>query len=309
MAQNRVPALTASALLHGGLFALAFLVLPKAKLPELIGQATPVTVVSSAPEADIRPAIQAPEPAPAASEEPEPAPSPEPPAAVESPTLPAPPPPAPRAVAPPKPPPAAAAPALRPPPRPKPAAKPDLDLGKLADSLPAARAKPQTLDLGALASSLPSRPTRAARSLDLDALTSSLPTGGARHTAAARGPARPETAAQARPAVGAATGLSADELGALREKLIRLWNLNCDVPGAGSVIARVRMRLSPDGSLAGAPELVDTSGDADAAVIRAASQRAISAVNRGAPYSEIPPEQLKVHNDIVFKFDARQACR
>jgi outer membrane biosynthesis protein TonB len=322
---RRTPALLASALLHGGLLALALIAVRNAPPLKVPSEPVSVSIVSRAP--NVAPAVKAPEPSPPQAEESAPAmalPGPEAPEPkpAPAPTTPAPPPPKPA----PKPEPAPPKPEPRPaptpaPPKPAPTPTPappkpappqpkaqPLNLDKLAADLPKA-AKPQpSLDLNKLTASIPQKTARpGAGSLNLDALADSLP-AGRRAGVGARGPARAEQATQAREATGAATGLSGSELGALQAKLIRLWNPNCGVEGAGAVIVRVEMRLAPDGSLSAPPQIVSTAGDAPPAVVQAAALRAASAVRRGAPYDEISPANLRSMNNFIFKFDAKSAC-
>lgn len=315
--RERLPALAGSALLHGALLATALVTLSKPPKPVTLGESVPVSIVASGPPS--RAALKAEEEAEASSPEPAPTPAPAPPSPVPpapkpvptpAPPKPLPPPPKPTpappksAPAPPKPPAPVPKPTPAPPkPTPKPVAKakPELNLDALASSLPKTKAKRQELDLAAIASG-PASSKAKRQDLDLAAIASGA--GGG-----AKGPAQAATARTARPAGAASEGLTGDEKGALRRKLIRLWNLNCAIPGADAVVVKVRMRLGPSGALAGPPQLVSSSGEGSDAVTQAAVTRAISAVSRGAPYLEIAPEHLKSMNDFVFTFDAKTACR
>ncbi len=273
VAEQRAPALFASALLHVGLVAATLIAWPSFNKPMTMQASVPVTLVSHAPVADVRPAIEAPEAQ--IAQAPEPAPDvPLPPAPEVAPAPPAPPPPTPKAAAP--------AP-------PKPA--PSLDLNALAKS---AKPTQRQLDLKALAQQKPKQ------TLDLESLAA-----GGRPRNAARGAARPETDTQARQALGAAQGLTADESSLLYEKLIKLWNPNCGSEGAANVIVKVHMRLSPAGALLAPPELASSGSGA---VWQAAATRAITAVARGAPYTELRRERYNAWKDIIFNFDARKAC-
>jgi outer membrane biosynthesis protein TonB len=295
---RRTPAFLASALLHGGLLALGLWALRQAPTLRMSAEPVSVSIVASAP--NVSPALAAPTPSPPQAEAPAPdlaLPGPE----AETPT--------------PAPAPAVAAPAPKPPPPkpapPKPAPpKPEaLNLDRLSATMPKP-AKPQPrLDLDALSATLPRQAkARGQGALNLDALADSLP-AGRRAGTGAKGPARPETAATARQAAGAATGLSGSELGALTAKLNRLWNPNCGVEGAGAVVIKVAMRLAPDGMLSARPQVTAQTGDAPPAVVQAAAQRAVSAVSRGAPYDEISPARLaSFHDGFIVKFDAKSAC-
>ncbi|HZZ90111.1 MAG TPA: energy transducer TonB [Caulobacteraceae bacterium] len=123
---------------------------------------------------------------------------------------------------------------------------------------------------------------------------------GAKASGAQRGPARAETAAQARPDAG--QGVSQSDLVGLQQLLERLWNPNCDVAGGASVKLRVKFLIDLNGRVLGSPDVggLDRSGDP---VVAAAAIRAVGAVRRAAPYSEPYYGQ-----SIVVNFDAKEAC-
>lgn len=266
------PALAGSVGLHLALAALALITWPNFSKPLPTGPVT-VKLVAHSPTPDIRPGVEAPEPTPPATPEPDPA------AAAPEPVQEVPTPPAPV-----------------PKPAPSPTPKP-LDLDALAKPLPK---RQPALDLNALAKPLP-KPRPA---LDLNALAANTPR---RPANAQRGAARPETAVEARTALGAGQGLSADEASLLAAKLNRLWNPNCGAEGAADVLVKVNMRLTQGGGLAAPPTVVGPQSNNP--VWQAAAQRALSAVARGAPYDELPRDRYAVWKDINFNFDGRQACR
>src|SRR3989338_6844772 len=185
------PALLASIALHGAVAALIAFGLPwKSSKPITIGESVPVTIVANGPT-NVRPAEEAPVEQTAQAPEPEPQATPQPPAPTPAPTpTPAPaPPPKPTPV--PKP-----APTPPPPPRPPPVPKP---------------APPPT----------PAKPTPTKKndndffaSLEASIAKTKKATGKPTSNAA-KGPARQETSVSARPALGAAAGLSASALGRL----------------------------------------------------------------------------------------------
>ena len=254
---------------------------------ELSQDAVPITIVASAPVADIRPAEQAPEAQTAAAPEPEPTPEPAPPAPEPAPQpKPAPPPP----------------PAPTPKPLPKPTPKPPPPQPQ-----PTPKPKPQELNLDQLAAApktKAAKPTPQSPPLDLSALAAS-PKGAKSN--APKGAARPETDLLARLAVGRATALSGDAMSALQAKLNRLWNPNCEVEGGAGVLVKVHINLSPTGYLIGSPNLVSQAGSGiGEGVVEASAQRALSAVKQGEPYTEIPRDGP---HDLNLNFNAKQACR
>jgi outer membrane biosynthesis protein TonB len=269
---NRLPAIAVAVLLHVALLAF-LLVAPPSKPPPAIGSSVPVNIVSSEPT-DSRPAVQAPQVQAAAAPQPQPQAPPQPPAPVPAPTpsfshteprpTPAPPRPAPVQQA------------VRPAPHP---------------------VRPQP------APAVAATPRPAAPSVDFNRMQQIIDNArrnaGAQASSAPRGPARPETAQQARPNAG--RGVSQSDLLGLEQLLERLWNPNCGVAGGNQVKLKVRMVVDLSGGLlsvsAGGAE---GSGDP---VIAAAARRAIDAVQQAAPYS-----QPYYGQTITVNFDAKEAC-
>lgn len=287
------PFIAASAVLHAGVIVATLIAWPNWMKPtRMTANAVPITVVNYAPTPDIRPAEQAEKQEEATAPEPTPEPQPEPPA-----------PPTPPTPAPPKPTPT--------PPKPTPTPPKPTPTPPVAKAPPAPTPTPKPapkLDLNALASSRPQPQIAHARqALDLDALASSSQRKSNTRASAAQGVPRPETDFIARLAQGAAQGLSADEAGLLASKLNKLWNPNCGVEGAANVVVKVEMRLSPQGMLTSPPRIVEQTG-AGGALVTAAAQRAIVAVRRGEPYSELPTARHNVWKEIVVRFDAKDAC-
>jgi len=123
---------------------------------------------------------------------------------------------------------------------------------------------------------------------------------GAKASNAQRGPARAETAPQARPDAG--QGVSQSDLLGLQQLLERLWNPNCDVAGGSAVKVKVRFLIDLSGNVLGRVDAggLERSGDA---VVAAAARRAVDAVHQAAPYS-----QPYYGQSIVVNFDAKEAC-
>lgn len=308
---KQTPALVASLGLH--LLVVGALVISWQFAPPLTKPITvvPVTLVSNAPETNVRAAAQAPEEQTAAAPEPAP-PAPTPPAPVETPTpepKPAPPPPTPE---PPQPvhhtPPPKPAPEPKPQPKPiekpvpKKEAKPTSDvLEDILKETSKAKAKPQrdVLDDVLAQSAKPQAKPRAPSNF-LDQLAAE-PSG---HRAnAAKGPPRVETARVARQAAGPATAAEASAFSALTAKVVSLWHPNCAAAGATGVVVKVRFILTPDHNLAAAPTAL--ASGADSAVVEASKQRALIAVAQGAPYDELPANAPR---DFVLTFHAKDAC-
>ena len=222
MRTSRFPSYAVSAILHLALFVAAYVTWPLwSKKVDFTQNAVPITIVTSAPVADVRPAEKAEQVQTAAAPEPEETPQPAPPAPQPAPQ--------------PKP---------APPPPPAPTPKP-LPQSTPKPSTAQPKAKPQELNLDQLAAAPNTRtakPTPKSTPLNLTALAAASPKGAKSN--APRGAARPETDLLARLAVGRATALSGDAMSALKAKLGRLWNPNCGVEGAGNVVIKVEMRLT-----------------------------------------------------------------
>lgn len=228
-----------------------------------VGAIVPVTLVANAPSTDVREAEQAPVEQTAAT--PEPVPS----APAQS-------------AAPPEPQPKPT------PPPPKPAPTPKVVEPKPAPAKPATPPKPE-------------------KSLDLDALSASISKMAkpsvAKPSSAAKGPARPETAQQARPALG--TGVaSAAAISGLAEELQRRWNPNCDVEGGRDVLVRVLFTIGAGGQVVG--DVASEIRSPRNAVSQAGASRAVSAVYAAAPYRNLPREFYG--EKISVNFNAREAC-
>jgi len=228
-----------------------------------VGAVVPVTIVANAPETNLREAEQAPVEQQAATPEPEPS-APAQSQAAPEPPKPIPPPPQPKAL----------------PPTPK------AEAPKPAPTK--AQPKPEkTLDLDAL-------------SADITKMAKAQP---ARPSSAARGPARPETAQQARPALGNGAA-SAAAIQGLAEDLQRRWNPNCDVEGGRDVLVRVTFVIGAGGQVQG--DVSSEVRSARNAVSQVAANRAVSAVYAAAPFRNLPREFYGER--VSVNFNAREAC-
>jgi outer membrane biosynthesis protein TonB len=152
-------------------------------------------------------------------------------------------------------------------------------------------------------------PKPAEASFDPDAVLASLAksqkAAGAKQSSARRGPAKPSTAVQARLTTGAGDAASANALTSLAAALQRVWNPNCDVPGAADLDIRVTFRLSPGGRLIGTPQSTGDSAP-ESSLLRVASDRAKRAVYGAQPYDSLPPNLYG--QPITVKFNGQAAC-
>lgn len=300
----RLP-LAGSAALHVLVLAAALIVWPNTRDLKL-GAAVPVKIVSNIPaDSDLRAAEAAPEAQEAQAETPVPEAPPSPPAPEPAPQPQPPPAPAPRPTPAPQPrptptPPPKPAPTPRPTPTPAPKTPPT----KAAPPTPAPPA-PKTPPAKTPPAKTP--PAKAEPGLDLDALAASLSKSqkrtGAQASSGARGPARPETAPEARQGTGSA--LSGLALAGLADELQRRWNPNCDVEGGRDVRIRASFTLSAAGQVTGAASASGQETSADP-VVRAAAERAIRAIYAAAPFRNLPREFYGTR--ITVNFDAAKAC-
>lgn len=289
---NRAPALAVSALLHAAAIAAALITWQTTK-HLTIGSVVPVEIVNG-PPADMAPAIQAPEPAEATSETPQSeALTPPTPEATPAPTPPkpaTPPPPTPKQMTPPT-------------PKPTPApGKPTATA--VAKPEPKGQGKPaKGFSMDQLYKSLTdSKPARPAHKFSLADLEASLKRSGR----GAPGQNRARAAAVATTGAGTTDRVSASDVNGLAAKLQQLWNPNCDVEGAAGINVKVLIHFGPGGSLSGAPELVDRSIDPlGSSLLSAAAHRALSAVVRGAPFTDMPADFA---GNVIVNFNAREAC-
>ena len=145
------------------------------------------------------------------------------------------------------------------------------------------------------------------KTLDLDALSADITKMAkaqpARPSSAARGPARPETAQQARPALGNGAA-SAAAIQGLAEDLQRRWNPNCDVEGGRDVLVRVTFVIGAGGQVQG--DVSSEVRSARNAVSQVAANRAVSAVYAAAPFRNLPREFYGER--VSVNFNAREAC-
>jgi outer membrane biosynthesis protein TonB len=268
------------------------------KSPEL-GEPAP----EAAPEPAAEPA-PAPEPAPPVVEKPKPQPRPEPP-------KPAPPKPAPKPVpkAPPKP---VQKPVPKPvaKPVPKPAAKP---APKPAEKTPPRKASP--ID-GIVKSAPKSAPKAAPKSAPPGRTTGSSKTATPPKKAgsSAFDDAFKAGTPGAKPAAAASTGTPAAQIGpsarsALGAAISRQLKPHWQAPQGADVellVTKVRFRLNRDGSLAGEPQAVGTTGQtaANQAQVARHQEQAIRAVKLAAPF-DLPDDLYEGWKVVTTNFDRR----
>lgn len=102
-----------------------------------------------------------------------------------------------------------------------------------------------------------------------------------------------------------ATGgtLSASEMDALRGQISRCWSPPAGAAEAGSFRVSISMQLDQSGELTGMPKIV--SGGGSSMAERAASDAAVRAVRRCAPYN-LPAEKYDTWAEVTVNFDPSQ---
>jgi hypothetical protein len=91
----------------------------------------------------------------------------------------------------------------------------------------------------------------------------------------------------------------------LTDKMNRLWNPNCDIPGNRDAVVPVHFAINSEGLFSEGPTVVGGGSS----LFAGSAQSAVRALKAGQPYSasEVPPE---VRNQgITLNFHAADACR
>ena len=114
-------------------------------------------------------------------------------------------------------------------------------------------------------------------------------------------PAATKSADRSLKGAGAQTALTASEIDALKAKLAKCWNVPVGAPDLSALVFRVHFSLNQDGTVSGAPQLLDKGGLGDP-YFRAAADSAIRAIHMCGPY-ELPPQKYASWQDITITFD------
>jgi outer membrane biosynthesis protein TonB len=108
------------------------------------------------------------------------------------------------------------------------------------------------------------------------------------------------------PSLGASTGnavsLSQSELDRLRARLKENWNVPAGVVDAKELAVVIRFELNRDGSLKGAPVVVNRGSHP---VFQVAAEYALRAVINGAPYTFLSQATYDAWRDLEVNFDSR----
>ena len=123
-----------------------------------------------------------------------------------------------------------------------------------------------------------------------------------RETASGGGTKRPTQKASLGTSRGSDAALSRSEMDALKQAMSRCWSPPAGVADAATLVVKLRMRLLPDGTLDGRPEVVDAPATAAG---RAATGAASRAMLRCAPYA-LPADKYDTWSEVIVNFDPRE---
>ena len=104
----------------------------------------------------------------------------------------------------------------------------------------------------------------------------------------------------------AALRMSQNELDAMRQRLMQLWNPPAGVQNPQDLVVRVRIQLGRDGRLVSQPAVVSVSRGPMAEVAR---ESAIRAIFRGQPYDMLTPSNYEIWKEVEITFDPREMYR
>jgi colicin import membrane protein len=169
-------------------------------------------------------------------------------------------------------------------------------------ALPRAAPRPKPQTAKAPASPAPTRPVaQQEQKFDTDRITALL--NKTEPTPAAR----PQAPAEDKPSLGTATGrgakLTASEIDALRARLAECWNIPAGARDAERLVVRVQFSLNPDGSLNGAPAVVEATPGPYSQV---AAEAAVRAVRICQPYTMLPSAKYEEWRDNTINFNPRE---
>jgi outer membrane biosynthesis protein TonB len=268
-----------SAALHAIILISGLIAWPWLTKPLRMGDVVPVTLITSDQAPAPKPAVQA--PAPAATEQPVPQASPQVAAPEEAPT---PTPPAPR-------------------PAPQPVPKPHQAQPVKATPQPAPTPTPHK------ATPAKPAPAKPAPELDMAALSAELSkqakASGPRQSSAARGPSRPEQAAQARTSAGVSDANSNAAQASLSGELNRIWNPICSNSASADMVVKVTFKIGSSGILIGNPQ--SSVGDTSDIALRVASERAVRSVYQHGPFAD-PAYRVLYGQNITVNFSQKKDC-
>jgi len=102
--------------------------------------------------------------------------------------------------------------------------------------------------------------------------------------------------------------LTMSEVDAVRAKIERCWIVPAGARDAENLIVRIRIHLNPDGSIRGAPEILDRSrmGESGQQFFKIAAEGARRAVLKCQPYDMLPGNKYKRWREIELTFNPKE---
>ena len=101
--------------------------------------------------------------------------------------------------------------------------------------------------------------------------------------------------------------LTLSQIDYVKSKMQKCWSVPAGARDAKDLVVIVRISLTPDGGLRGAPELVNTERLGEE-YFRVAAESALRAIRRCAPY-ELPQASYEQWREMELKFDPREMFR
>jgi hypothetical protein len=106
--------------------------------------------------------------------------------------------------------------------------------------------------------------------------------------------------------VGNQSMATADLSDALKSQIYRCWNPPVGAPNANDLVVDFDLKLNPDGTVLGRPQLSGNSASAQGnPYTRAAAEAASRAIYQCAPYN-LPAKRYNDWRDITLRFDPRE---
>jgi len=117
--------------------------------------------------------------------------------------------------------------------------------------------------------------------------------------------AKPEVN-QATQQVGLGTNMTLSEIDALRVQVEKCWSFPGGAANPEDLVVTIRISLNPDGSLSGAPAVLDNRfGLGGDQYYRVAAESALRAIRRCQPY-QMPRDKYQNWRQIDLRFDPRE---
>ncbi len=91
-------------------------------------------------------------------------------------------------------------------------------------------------------------------------------------------------------------------IGAIQRQVSECWSFPAGAKGAENLIIPIRIQLTPDGNLMGAPDIQNKDAMSSNGYYRVAAEAATRAIRRCAPF-ELPKDRYDMWRDIILNFN------